>query len=127
MGRLVAITQPFVAFLSVPLPLVGIVILEFLSWMTEAHIIMRSIQAWGVYFNYVVVLLQVILAVAQRHFVKTGTMECPMALIAIGNLLFLVCAAFGYKKSTHEYCGGVTSLDLPGIPRQASVARIAHA
>merc|ERR1712224_546567 len=67
--RFAALTQPFVGFLCVPLPLVGIVLLEFLSWMIEAQILMRSIEAWGIYLNYATVLLQVVLAVVQGYYV----------------------------------------------------------
>jgi len=124
-----ATTQPFVAFLCVPLPLLGIVLLEFMSWLIEAQILMRTANTYSAYANYVVVLFQVFLAVFYRLSVtSSGSVSFGLALvlIATGNLLFLVCAALGYKKSTHEYFEDNESADLPEVVRQASVARNLH-
>jgi len=58
--------------------------------------------------------------------VSSATAILPLALIALGNTLFVLCAALGYKRTSHEYFEEEVEDEETGIPHTGSVARFVH-
>lgn len=122
--RFLQLREPYTAALSWPLPWLGLVVTEVMSWCIEAHILARTMSRCGTVVNYFIVLSQVAMCLLTK-FVREVAM-LPLMLIAVGNLLYVLCALLGYKRSSHEYFEEDTPGEKPTLRRAGSVARTAH-